>query len=66
MDDTQKQPPVGGQPTTFRMSREDYLAFEKELLPPSITDTSSILMAGQKLGIQVVLAKFRAKFVQGL
>ncbi len=59
-------PPVGNVKVAFRMSREDYLKMEREFLPPNITDTTSILSAGQRLGLQVALAYFRREFVQGL
>jgi hypothetical protein len=59
-------PPVGDVKTVFRMSREDYLKLERELSPPNVDDKTTELNAGMKLGIQVVLAKFRRDFVQGL
>lgn len=59
-------PPVGGEKIRFRMSASEYLELEKKLSPPAITDATSILNAGQKLGIQVALRYFRENFVQGL
>jgi hypothetical protein len=66
MTTEQNDPPIGNQKVAYRMTREDYLAMEKKFLPPNVNDETSVLNAGQRLGIQVVLAYFRTNFVQGL
>lgn len=62
----QNDPPVGNEKTAFRMTREQYLQLEREMTPPAVTDSTSDLHAGFKLGVQHVLARFRRDFVQGL
>jgi hypothetical protein len=59
-------PPVGNEKPVFRMTREDYLIFERTLPTPAVDNNTTDLNAGMKLGVQLVLAAFRTKFVQGL
>jgi hypothetical protein len=59
-------PPVGNVKTAFRMTRQEYLTFERSLPPPVVDNNTTDLHAGMKLGVAMVLQKFREKYVEGL
>jgi hypothetical protein len=66
MSDTKNDPPVGGEAVKFRMTRAEYQKLERSFTPAAVTDETSVLNAGYKLGVQAVLARFRSEFVEGL
>jgi len=53
-------------PATFvRLDADQYRQLERQLPPPSVTNSTSDLMAGYQLGVQAVLKALREGYTVG-
>lgn len=60
--DTQQGKPMKEQVVT-RLTPEVYAALEEKVPPPNVTTTTTELLAGYQLGVQVVLKLLREGYV---
>jgi len=49
----------------IRLDPDQYRALERQLPPPSVTNSTSELMAGYQLGVQAVLKALREGYTVG-